>query len=114
MPQQIPRSIEAHAHHLRQNPRRLQKEATKPTRTKIVVAELDPETQSERIVLKARKLVIFEVGRAALVKRPTSTIREPKEIMKAVQAFAQDMRKIKRYVSAAERYLNASLSRDVA
>lgn len=54
-----------------------------------------------------------KTGRAILMKKAAPRVGDHKEMADAVQALAQDMKKVGRHVEAAERSLDANLSRHI-
>jgi AbrB family looped-hinge helix DNA binding protein len=73
-----------------------------------------PKPIAKELHIKPGDAVVFErTGRAVLVKKAASRVGDLKEMVDAVEAFAQDMRRVGRYVRAAERSLDENLSRHI-
>ena len=73
-----------------------------------------PKPLAKELHIRPGDAVTFEMaGRAVIVKRAALAVRDPAEMAEAVQALARDMRKVGRYVRAAESSLGANLSRHI-
>lgn len=74
-----------------------------------------PKPIARELKIKPGDAVVFErAGKAVLVKKASPRTDDTQRMADAVRAFAQDMRKVERYVKLAERSLNENLSRHVS
>ena len=73
-----------------------------------------PKPIAKELHIKPGDAVVFErTGRAVLVRKAAPRVRDLREMTDAVEALAQDMGRVGRYVRAAERSLGENLSRHI-
>jgi len=72
-----------------------------------------PKPIAKELHIRPGDAVTFEMAGSAVIKRAALAVRDPAEMAEAVQALARDMRKVGRYVRAAESSLGANLSRHI-
>ena len=73
-----------------------------------------PKSIAKELHIRPGDAVVFErTGRAVLVKKATPRLSDINDMIRAVEAFAEDMRKVGAHVRAAERSLDENLSRHV-
>jgi AbrB family looped-hinge helix DNA binding protein len=74
-----------------------------------------PKPIAKELHIKSGDAVVFERnGKAVLVKKAEPPVGDRKEIVDAVEALAQDMKRVGRYVQVAARSVNEDLSRHVS
>lgn len=74
-----------------------------------------PKPIAKELHIRPGDAVVFErTGRAVLVKKASSPVDNIGEMVDAVEAFAEDMRKVGRYMRAVERSLDENLSRHIS
>ena len=73
-----------------------------------------PKPIAEELHIRPGDAVVFErAGRAVLVKKASSRNDSVTDMARTVEALAKDMRKVGRFMRAAERSLDENLSRHV-
>jgi AbrB family looped-hinge helix DNA binding protein len=73
-----------------------------------------PKPIAKELHIRPGDAVVFEkAGRAMIVKKAAPRISDLKDMADAVEALARDMRKVGRYIGAAERSLDENLSRHI-
>jgi AbrB family looped-hinge helix DNA binding protein len=73
-----------------------------------------PKPIAKELHIKPGDAVVFErTGRAVLVKKAAPRVRDLREMVDAIEALAQDMRRVGKYVRMAERSLDQDLSRHI-
>ena len=73
-----------------------------------------PKPIAEELHIRPGDAVVFErAGRAVLVKKASSRNDNVTDMARTVEALAKDMRKVGRFMRAAERSLDENLSRHV-
>jgi len=73
-----------------------------------------PKPIAKELHIRPGDAVVFErTGRAVLVKKASPQIGDAEDIKQAVRALAMDMRRVCKYISAADRALDESLSRHI-
>jgi len=74
-----------------------------------------PKVLARRLGIKPGDAVFFEqTGGTMVVKKAYRRVRDYDELVRTVQALAEDMPKVKEHVTAAERSIAASLSRHIS
>ena len=70
-----------------------------------------PKPIAKELHIRPGDAVVFErTGKAVLVKKATPRVDDPREMVDAVEALAQDMRRVGRFVRAAGAALDENLS----
>jgi AbrB family looped-hinge helix DNA binding protein len=73
-----------------------------------------PKPIAKELHIKPGDAVVFErIGKAVLVKKAAPRVGDLREMMDAVEALAQDMKRVGRYVRVVERSLDENLSRHI-
>jgi len=73
-----------------------------------------PKSIARELHIRPGDAVVFErTGRAVLVKKASPQIGDAEGMTVAVRALARDMRKVGKYMRAADRTLDDSLSRHI-
>jgi AbrB family looped-hinge helix DNA binding protein len=74
-----------------------------------------PKPIAKELHIRPGDAVVFErAGSAVLVKKAAPRVGDLKDMANAVEALARDMRKVGRYIRAAERLLDENLSRHIS
>ena len=73
-----------------------------------------PKLLAKELGIRPGDAVVFEkAGGAVLVKKTGTQVRDYKELGDTIEAFAQDMTRIDKYVKVAERAISEDFSRHV-